>query len=121
MTPTVLIFLAALILTLFPVPLQKVKVWLRKDLSTLQNSTKNPFSSLFYGSIVSAGSELELVPCTQINIHKVWSKVIGKLSTEIPVRKADLNGDNIEDIIIGFAIGRLEFFTFYKAKCTYML
>lgn len=95
---------------MFPVPLQKVKVWLRKDLTTFQNSTKNSFSSLFYGSIVSAGSEVELVPCTQINVHKVWSKVIGKLSTEIPVRKADLNGDGVEDIIIGFAIGESTYY-----------
>lgn len=101
---------------MFPVPLQKIKVWLRKDLSSLQN-TSNPFSSLFYGGIRGDGSGLEQVPCTQISIHKVWTRAIGKLSSETPVRKADLNGDGVEDIIIGYGIGELAFiFTFFQRK-----
>lgn len=103
---TVLIFVAALLLTVFPLPLQKIKLWLRKDLNSLQNTT-NPFSSLFYGSsLVDGNNGLELVPCTQITVRQVWSRPIGKLSSETPLRKADLNGDGFEDIIIGYGIGK---------------
>lgn len=99
-----LIFLAALILTMFPVPLQKMKIWFHKDLPFSNNSSKSyTFSSLFhYGR--NSNNDLELVPCTQITVRKVWSKPVPKLSSETPIRKADLNNDGIEDIIVGYGI-----------------
>lgn len=96
-----LIFLAALILTMFPVPLQKIKIWLRKDLSFTSNYSSS-FSNLFH--ITDSNNDLELVPCSQITVQKVWSKAIAKLSSETPVRKADLTNDGIDDVIIAYGI-----------------
>ncbi|KAJ6640343.1 hypothetical protein Bhyg_13093, partial [Pseudolycoriella hygida] len=89
-----IIFLAAVLLAMFPVPLQKVKLWLRKD-GQLQASSEFNDYGIFNG---------ELVPCTQISVHKTWSKAFSKLSSESPVRKCDINQDGVEDIIIGYGI-----------------
>ncbi|KAG4068752.1 hypothetical protein HA402_002443 [Bradysia odoriphaga] len=89
-----IIFLAAILLTMFPVPLQKVKLWLRKDGQLQVPSDLNDYA-LFNG---------ELVPCTQISVQKTWSKAFSKLSSESPVRKCDVNQDGVEDIIIGYGI-----------------
>lgn len=80
---------------MFPVPLQKVKLWLRKD-GQIQIPNDVADYPMFNG---------ELVPCTQISVHKTWSKAFSKLSSESPVRKSDVNQDGIEDIIIGYGIG----------------
>lgn len=91
-----IIFLAAILLTMFPVPLQKVKLWLRKDGQMEAPSELNDDYAMFNG---------ELAPCTQISVHKTWSKAFSKLSSESPVRKCDVNQDGVEDIIIGYGIG----------------
>lgn len=52
---------------------------------------------LFYG---------EVIPCTQISVRQVWSKVHSQLNSESPVRKCDVNGDSIDDIIIGYGVGK---------------
>lgn len=49
-------------------------------------------------------TNMELVPCTQIQVTKVWSTVMTKLNSETPLKKADLNSDGIEDIIVGFGV-----------------
>jgi hypothetical protein len=55
--------------------------------------------------MLDKNSNLEYVPCTSLEkVEKVWSITLGRLNSETPVRKADLNGDNIEDIIIGFGV-----------------
>lgn len=90
-----IIFLAAILLTMFPVPLQKVKFWLRKDGQVQVPNELNDYA-MFNG---------EVVPCTQISVHKTWSKAFSKLSSESPVRKCDINQDGVEDIIIGYGIG----------------
>ncbi len=92
-----IIFLAAILLTMFPVPLQKVKLWLRKD-GQLQGPSELNDYAMFDG---------EIVPCTQISVQKTWSKAFSKLSSESPVRKCDVNQDGVEDIIIGYGIGVL--------------
>lgn len=88
-----LIFLAALLLTLFPIPLQKVKMMFNKGtMATTKILTKiNENNS-------------EFVPCSQISVNKVWSKAISKMSSETPIRKTDVNGDGIDDVIIGYGI-----------------
>lgn len=83
---------------MFPVTFQKVKTWLRKDSGPLYtNSMMQPEYDLFKG---------EIVPCTQISVHKVWSKAFSKMISESPIRKYDINGDNLDDIIFGYGIGQ---------------
>lgn len=86
---------------MFPVPLQKIKVWLRKDLSFTSNYSSS-FSNLFH--ISGSNNDLELVPCSHISVQTVWSKAIAKVSSETPVRKADLTNDGIDDVIIAYGI-----------------
>lgn len=93
-----LVILTIFLMALFPVSLQKLK-------------------SLFHGSKISlaldkvnfdmANSELfvgEQTPCTQMSVSKVWSKAFTRLSTESPVRKVDINGDGIDDIVLGYGV-----------------
>lgn len=81
---------------MFPVPLQKIKIWMNKVPASVKVVTDY---GLFYG---------EVVPCTQISVQKTWSKVFSKLNSESPVRKMDVNGDSIEDVIIGYGVGKLD-------------
>lgn len=98
------ISLAALILTMFPIPLQKIKVWLKNDptVGAFGNTLALSDTKKLQGG--SMGSEF--VPCTQISVQKVWSRTFPRMNSESPVRKADLNGDNIKDIIFGFGVGQ---------------
>ncbi|XP_055389070.1 uncharacterized protein LOC129618328 [Condylostylus longicornis] len=95
---SVLIFLAALILTMFPIPLQKLKVWLKKDSASLSYKSEN-FETDGFGVIGP-----EFVPCTHIAVQRVWMKIFPRMISESPVRKVDLNGDQIDDIVFGFGI-----------------
>ncbi|XP_055907141.1 uncharacterized protein LOC129942294 [Eupeodes corollae] len=88
------IMLAAFVLTMFPVPLQKIKIWLKKEPNF---SLPSP---VLYGD--SMGTEF--VPCTQISVHKIWSRTFPRINSESPMRKADLNGDDIKDIIFGYGV-----------------
>lgn len=90
-----IIFLAAYLLTMFPVSLQKIKLWIRqKDVKWYENALNSEYE-LFKG---------EMTPCTMISVQKVWSKAYSKLSSESPVRKLDLNGDGNEDIVLGYGV-----------------
>lgn len=97
-----LILLAALLLTMFPIPLQKIKVWLRRDVPL--NAQLAKFDIL----------KPEQVPCSQISVQRVWSTPFARLNSESPVRKADLNGDKIDDIVFGYGIGK------YSLKSHYL-
>lgn len=92
----VLIFIAALILTLFPFPIQKIKSWLKPD---------KLYSKYSEGYYYDGYYNNELVPCTQISVQRIWSKIFSRINSESPVRKADLNNDKIDDIIFGYGIG----------------
>ncbi|XP_054725207.1 uncharacterized protein LOC129235409 [Anastrepha obliqua] len=115
-----LISLAALILTMFPIPLQRIKVWLKRDPTAplganYADADGSAGQSLSYGS--SMGTEF--VPCTQISVQRIWTQTFGSMNSESPVRKADLNGDDIEDIIFGFGVDdniQYEGFTLPKCK-----
>lgn len=47
----------------------------------------------------------EIVACTSLASKLVWTKSLPKLTSEAPLRAADVNGDGIEDIIVGFGTG----------------
>lgn len=96
-----LIFLAAFLLTMFPVSLQKMKTFFRDS-----NFIGHTFSSR-YGNDLAMEYRLfsnGLTPCTQITVNMIWSKAYAKLGTEGPVRKFDINGDSIQDIIFGYGV-----------------
>lgn len=47
---------------------------------------------------------VEQVPCQNLAVGKVWSRTFAKLNSEAPVRKTDLDGDGVDDIIVGFGV-----------------
>lgn len=97
----IILILAAIVLTLFPV--QKLKVM-------FQNASPNLYQALLVNNVgldslaVDTAPSIEKVPCQNMAVTKVWSRTFAKLNSEAPVRKTDLNGDSIEDIIIGFGV-----------------
>ncbi|KAL1373412.1 hypothetical protein pipiens_018673, partial [Culex pipiens pipiens] len=106
-----LIVLAALLLTAFPAPLQKIKVWFHKE-SPFGGSAK--FGSFLYsegggdnGNNNNNTSGLEMVPCTRITVQKVWSRVIARVNSESPLRKVDVNGDGVMDLVVGYGIDEM--------------
>ncbi|XP_052837715.1 uncharacterized protein LOC128253326 isoform X2 [Drosophila gunungcola] len=95
-----LLSLAALMLTLFPLPLQRIRHWWRPDPAQLVGLSAGGSSRIAYGS--SLGSEF--VPCTQISVQKRWSRSLARMNSESPVRTADLNGDGIRDVVFGYGV-----------------
>ncbi|KAH8374869.1 hypothetical protein KR200_007796, partial [Drosophila serrata] len=91
--------LAALMLTLFPLPLQRIRHWWRTDPAQLAAMSSNS-ARIGYGS--SLGSEF--VPCTQISVQKRWSRSLPRMNSESPLRAADLNGDGIRDVVFGYGV-----------------
>lgn len=88
---------------MFPIPLQKIKIWFHNDLPF----NKNNFNIFYHGISSQSQNNVnnkEVIPCTQISVNKVWSKAIARLNSESPIRKFDSNSDGIEDIIIGYGI-----------------
>ncbi|XP_073837613.1 uncharacterized protein [Musca autumnalis] len=96
-----LISLIALILTMVPVSMQKLKGWLHHQrLPTTIPMGLHDDGQRSYGD--SMGSEF--VPCTQISVQKLWSRTFPRMNSESPVRKTDLNGDGVMDIVFGFGV-----------------
>ncbi|XP_017007303.2 uncharacterized protein [Drosophila takahashii] len=96
-----LLSLAALMLTLFPLPLQRIRHWWRPDPAQLAAISGSAGSSrIAYGS--SLGSEF--VPCTQISVQKRWTRSLARMNSESPLRSADLNGDGIKDVVFGYGV-----------------
>lgn len=92
-----IIALTIFLMALFPIALQKVKIFVHDN---------NMFGNSFNISDLS-NDELflgEQTPCTQMSVNKVWSKAFSRLNTETPIRKVDLNGDNVTDIIFGYGV-----------------
>lgn len=94
------IFLVAYLLTIFPITVQRVKVWFKNRESAAISKTV-PSADINFEYNLFKG---ELTPCTQISVHKIWSKAFTNLNSESPIRKYDISNDGIEDIIIGFGV-----------------
>lgn len=92
------IVLASILLTMFPAPLQNLQRWMNKP--PIQSGQTNNTSNVhgpFFG---------EEVPCTSVTVKTVWSRAFARLNSESPLRKADINGDHVDDIIVGYGLGR---------------
>ncbi|XP_030078764.1 uncharacterized protein LOC111604996 isoform X2 [Drosophila hydei] len=101
-----LLSLAALMLTLFPLPMQRIHHWWSEDAQLAMLSIKGGGSSSSDGSRSSYGSSLgsEFVPCTQISVQRLWTRSLARMNSESPLRAADLNGDGIKDVIFGYGV-----------------
>ncbi|KAH8359490.1 hypothetical protein KR093_007027, partial [Drosophila rubida] len=91
-----LLSLAALMLTLFPSPIQNIHHWWNRGEQLDALATEQ----IRYGS--SMGSEF--VPCTQIRVQKHWTRSMPRMNSESPLRAADLNGDGVKDVIFGYGV-----------------
>ncbi|XP_065088687.1 uncharacterized protein LOC135710127 [Ochlerotatus camptorhynchus] len=99
-----LIVLAALLLTAFPQPLQKIKVWFHKESPFV---IRDKFNNFLYNGIETTNDSMEIVPCTRITVQKVWSRVVARVNSESPLRKLDVNGDGVLDVIVGYGIDEM--------------
>ncbi|CAK9800066.1 Protein FAM234B [Anthophora plagiata] len=81
-----LIILCIYIVNIIPMPMSILKNWLSRD---IKNSLH----------------ESNTVPCTSLATKILWTRSLPKLISESPLRSNDVNGDGIEDIIIGFSTG----------------
>lgn len=98
----VILILSAIVLTLFPV--QKLKLMFQNASpklyqALLVNNNNNDVDMLNTKDLIK-----EKVPCQNFAVNTVWSKTFAKLNSEAPVRKTDLNGDGIDDIIFAFGV-----------------
>lgn len=100
-----LIVLAALLLTAFPQPLQKIRVWFHKESPFSGTLIQDKFDSLLYNG--AANDSIEIVPCTRITVQKVWTRVVARVNSESPLRKLDVNGDGVLDVIVGYGIDEM--------------
>ncbi|KAJ8922345.1 hypothetical protein NQ315_004288 [Exocentrus adspersus] len=80
-----LIILVVILVSLYPLPLDRLKDWIVK--SRKENSKS------------------QLLPCHNLKVTEVWSTVLPKLTTDSPIRTMDVNGDGIEDALFGFGTG----------------
>ncbi|KAH8273187.1 hypothetical protein KR018_011466 [Drosophila ironensis] len=94
-----LLSLAALMLTLFPLPIQRIRHWWRPDPAQLAALSAGS-DPLRYGSTLGG----EFVPCTQISVQKRWTRSLARMNSESPLRAADLNGDGVRDVIFGYGV-----------------
>ncbi|XP_050585216.1 uncharacterized protein LOC126919724 isoform X1 [Bombus affinis] len=81
-----LIILCIYVINIIPGPMSILKNWLSHDLKdSLHDSNK--------------------IPCTSLASKILWTRSFPKLTSESPIRSNDVNGDGVEDIIIGFSTG----------------
>ncbi|XP_026687116.1 uncharacterized protein LOC103519857 isoform X2 [Diaphorina citri] len=50
----------------------------------------------------SSNSDNSYKPCTDYEVEELWHYTLPKIKSETPVRSVDVNGDGIEDVIIGY-------------------
>ncbi|KAJ8945336.1 hypothetical protein NQ318_009731 [Aromia moschata] len=81
-----LIVLVVILVSMYPLPLDRLRDWLIR-----RSATKQP--------------RLKLLPCNNIRVTDVWSVSLPKLTTDSPIRTLDVNNDSMEDILFGFGTG----------------
>lgn len=79
--------LVIILVSLFPLPVDKIKYWIATKNSNLEKSSK-------------------ILPCTDFSVTDVWSVSLPKLTSESTMRALDVNMDGIDDIIFGFGLGK---------------
>ncbi|KAI5736330.1 hypothetical protein M8J76_002203 [Diaphorina citri] len=52
-----------------------------------------------------SNSDNSYKPCTDYEVEELWHYTLPKIKSETPVRSVDINGDGIEDVIIGYGTG----------------
>lgn len=82
-----LIMLCVVTVNIFPVPFTMIKNLFPPKENTGLNSTE------------------EVLPCTSLSSSIVWVRTLPKLTSEAPLRSVDVDGDGVEDIIVGFSTG----------------
>lgn len=81
-----IIVLCVLMMSRYPLPTNVLKDWLNKEEG--KSIDKQP-----------------AIPCTSLDSKIQWSRTFPKFTSEAPLRSNDVNGDNVQDIIVGFSIG----------------
>lgn len=81
-----IIVLCIIVITRFPVPVNLVKNWF-----------SHPKERSF--------DKKHVVPCTSLSSKIQWTRTLPRLTSEAPLRSNDVNGDNVDDIIVGFSTG----------------
>lgn len=105
------IVFASVLLTMFPMPLHQLQVWVsnRTAASAATSAATataltaddrqlplfDTAGGLFYG---------EEVPCTVMRSQPLWSAAFARLNSESPVRKVDVTGDGVLDVVFGFGL-----------------
>lgn len=98
----VIVFISVL-MTMFPMPLQRLQVWVNNHTSATPSIANN--SSTLAGINVGSGLFFgEETPCTLIRSRTVWSSTFAQLNSESPVRKIDVNRDGVLDMVFGFGL-----------------
>lgn len=109
------IVFASMLLTMFPMPLQQLQVWVNNRTaaaaaaSIAAASSQRQQQSAFGGTtgqLIDAGGLFygEEIPCTLVRAQQVWSSAFARTISESPVRKYDVNGDGVLDVVFGYGI-----------------
>ena len=83
-----LIALVVILVSMFPLPLDKLKNWIIAK-TAKQFARKH-------------------MPCTDLTVTDVWTTTLPKLTSESFVRAVDIDRNGIDDVIIGFGTGELD-------------
>ncbi|XP_072398670.1 uncharacterized protein [Diabrotica undecimpunctata] len=83
-----LIILVVVLVSIYPLPLDKVRDWIIKRSQKSEQLTAT-----------------KLLPCDNLKVTDIWSTTLPKLTTDSPVRALDVDGDGIDDVLFGFSTG----------------
>lgn len=65
-------------------------------------NTNYVLNELFHPSSQSSSSDTIYKPCTDYEIEELWHHTVPKIKSDTPVRTVDVNGDGVEDVVIGY-------------------
>ncbi|XP_022902074.2 uncharacterized protein [Onthophagus taurus] len=82
---TALIILTIVLVSLYPLPLEKLKSW-------IITKTKHRYTE-------------KVLPCADLAVTDVWTLTLPKLTSESVIRAVDINSDGVDDFIFGFGTG----------------